>query len=204
MVNGKKDRYIYACFIENKLFFGLRNIMVDSVQKAAHTGFIRRRGFFIFLIFASNIFEIGFGGLTARLPGDGYETFGALYNIFLIIIAPLTSIQLVVSKEISSYNSLGEFGKVKTFVKYAFRYVVFFSLAIMILGLITSRIIAGFLRIDSVMPVIILMLSLGFYTPIPVLCGTIQGLKKFLSLGFVYFNWGFFRFCKQTSNSKRN
>lgn len=141
-----------------------------------------------------NIFEVGFTGLTARLPGTGYETVNALFNVFFIIIAPLTGAQLVISKEVSTYNSLGEIGKARTFVELTFRYVLFFSLAVMVLGLITSPIIAGFLRIDSILPVVLLMVILVFYSPFPVLYGTIQGLKRFFILGLVQFSWGFFRF----------
>lgn len=142
-----------------------------------------------------NIFELGFNGITVRLPEGGYGTFNALFNIFFIIIAPLSSIQLVVSKEVSAYSSLGEYGKLRTFVTLSFRYVVFFSLALIIIGLISSKIIAGFLRMESIQPVILLMIILGCYSPYPVFFGTIQGLKKFLILGFAQFNWGFFRFC---------
>ncbi len=167
---------------------------MDSFKKAAYSGFIRKSSVFIFLMFMGNIFELGFTGLTARLPGAGYETVNALFNIFFIIIAPLTGVQLVVSKEVSSYNSLGETGKVRTFVEFTIRYVLFISLGIMVLGLITSPIIAGFLRIKSAFPVVFVMIILFFYSPFPIFYGTIQGLKKFFILGFIQFSWGFFRF----------
>ena len=166
-----------------------------SIKKATHVGFIRRSGIFIFLTFMCNFFELGFNGVTARLPAGGYGTFGALFNIFFIIIAPLTAIQLVVSKEVSSYNTLGEYSKVRTFVGLSFRYVACFSLSIIFIGLVTSKIIAGFLRIESILPVVLLMIVIFFYSPFPVLYGTIQGLKKFFTLGLLTFSWGFFRFC---------
>ena len=167
---------------------------MDSGKKATHIGFIRKSGVFIFLMFMGNIFELGFTGLTARLPGTGYETFNALFNIFFIVIAPLTGIQFVISKEVSSYNSLGEIGKARTFVGLTFRYVLLSSLSVMVLGLITSPIIGSFLRIESVLPIVLLMVILVFYSPFPVFYGTIQGLKNFFILGLVQSSWGFFRF----------
>lgn len=166
-----------------------------STEKATHVGFIRRSGIFIFLTFMCNIFELGFNGVTARLPAGGYGTFGALFNIFFIIIAPLTAIQLVVSKEVSSYSTLGEYGKVRTFVGLSFRYVAYFSLTIIFIGLATSKIIAGFLRIESILPVVLLMVAIFCYSPFPVFYGIIQGMKKFFILGLLIFSWGFFRFC---------
>jgi len=167
---------------------------LDSGEKATHIGFIRKSSVFIFLMFMGNIFELGFAGLTARLPGTGYETINALFNILYIIVAPLTGIQFVISKEVSSYNSLGEIGKARTFVRLTFRYVLFFSLAVVVLGLITSPIISSFLRMESVLPVVLLMVILVFYSPFPVFYGAIQGMKKFFILGIVQFSWGFFRF----------
>ncbi len=166
----------------------------STIRKNSHTGFIRKSGIFILLTFMGNIFELGFNGITARLPEGGYGTFNALFNIFFIVIAPLSSIQLVVSKEVSSYNTLGEDGKLRTFVRLSFRYVVLFSSVLIIAGLVSSKLIAGFLRIDSILPVVLLMAVLGFYSPYPVFFGTIQGLKKFLLLGIAQCGWGFFRF----------
>ncbi|MFC1539284.1 hypothetical protein ACFL6H_07665 [Candidatus Latescibacterota bacterium] len=168
---------------------------MDLTEKASHVGFIRRSGIFVFLTFLSNVFELGSNGVAARLSEGSYGTFGALFNIFFIIIAPLTAVQLVVSKEVSAFRSNGEHEKIRTFVGLSFRYVAGFSLVIIILGLLGSNFIAQFLRIDSVFPVIMLMLIVLCYFPFPVLYGTTQGMKKFLTLGLLTFNWGFFRFC---------
>ena len=170
--------------------------MADSVQRRdSHTGFIRKSGIFVLLTFIGSVFELGFNGITARLPDGGYGTFNALFNIFFIVVAPLSSIQLVVSKEVSSYNTLGEYGKLRTFVRLSFRYVVLLSSALIIAGLISSKVIAGFLRIESILPIVLLMALLGFYSPYPVFFGTIQGLKRFFLLGLAQCGWGFFRLC---------
>ena len=167
---------------------------MGSEIKSSHSGFIRRSGIFISLIFLSNIFELGFNAISARLPEGGYSAFATLFNIFSIVIAPLVSIQLIVSKEVSKYNSLGESGKAREFIERSFRYIVVISLIIMTLGIISSYYISGFLRIESILPVILLMVIIGLYSPFPVLYGTIQGLKKFTALGLVAFSWCFFRF----------
>lgn|GEM_PF-5088903 len=167
---------------------------MGSEEKASHVGFIRRSGIFIFLTFMSNIFELGSNGVAARLPEGGYGTFGALFNIFFIIIAPLTAVQLVVSKEVSTFRALGEEGKVRTFAGLSLRYVAGFSIVILALGVFGSGFIAEFLRIDSAIPVMLLMLVVLCYLPFPVFYGVTQGMKKFLLLGFLTFNWGFFRF----------
>ena len=166
-----------------------------STEKATHVGFIRRSGIFIFLTFMGSVFELGVNGIAFRQPEEGgYSTILALFSIFFIVITPLTAFQFVVSKEISSYRALGEFGKIRTFVGISFRYVAYFSLTIILIGLAGSSLIADFMNINSVVPVVLLMATVLFYSPFPVLYGATQGLKRFLFLGFLSFSWGSFRF----------
>ena len=141
-----------------------------------------------------NVFELGFNGISARLPEGGYGTFNALFNVFFIMIAPLTSVQLVVGKEVAAYNTLGELGKLRTFVRRSALWVMAVTLALSGVGIAASPLIAGFMRIDSVLPVVLLMAVVTIYAPYPLLFGTIQGLKKFLVMGCAQFGWGFFRF----------
>ena len=63
--------------------------MVDLRTRESHAGFIRKSSIFVLLTFMGNIFELGFNGITARLPEGGYGTFNALFKIFFIVIAPL-------------------------------------------------------------------------------------------------------------------
>lgn len=165
-----------------------------TLTETSDKGFIRKSGIFIFLTFMSSVFEIGFSGITSRLPHGGFGTFGALFNIFFIVITPLTGIQFVLGKEISSFVSGNMNGKAAVFAIKAMRYAFTFTIAVAAIGILFSGFIADFLRIDSVLPVILLMMVLVAYSAFPVLYGTIQGLKKFYILGFVHFGWGFFRF----------
>ncbi|HUT63374.1 MAG TPA: hypothetical protein VMZ04_05390, partial [Anaerolineae bacterium] len=53
-----------------------------------------------------------------------------------------------------------------------------------------SRVIANFLHIESVLPVCIVFLVIGMYFPLLILCGVIQGLKRFIWLAMVQMSWG--------------
>ncbi|MFA6472426.1 MAG: hypothetical protein WCU00_10335, partial [Candidatus Latescibacterota bacterium] len=142
-------------------------------------------GIFIFLNLVSNLFELGVNGIVARLPEGEYGIYGALFKIFFILTTPLAAIQLVVSKEVSSLSAHDRYGEAKHFVTLSLKYVIFAGLAITLIGLLASPLIADFLKIGSVLPVIYLMLIIGFYSLIPVMYGAIQGLQKFVNLGFV-------------------
>jgi O-antigen/teichoic acid export membrane protein len=151
-------------------------------------------GIFIAFNFISNLFELGFNWVLIRLPEGEYSTFWALFRIFFIITAPLVAIQLVLGKEISALTALGRHGAARYFASRALRYVAVTGAAIMCLGLAVSPLIAGFLRIPTVLPVVYVMLIIAIYSPIPVLYGIIQGLKKFATLGLVTICWGGGRF----------
>lgn len=151
-------------------------------------------GVFIALNFLANLFELGFNWVLIRLPEGEYSTFWALFRIFFIIAAPLVAIQLVLGKEISSLIALRRYGAARFFADRSLRYVAVAGAAMMCLGLAVSPLIAGFLRIHTVLPVIFVMLTIALYSPIPVFYGVIQGLKKFATLGAVTICWGGGRF----------
>lgn len=160
----------------------------------SHRQFLMSGGIFIVLNFVSNIFELGVNGIMARLPEGEYGIYGALFKIFFILTTPLAALQLVVSKEVSALSALGRYGEAKNFVILSLRYVIFAGVAITLIGLFASPLIADFLKIRSILPVIFLMLIIGFYSLIPVLYGAIHGLHKFITLGFVSIFWGASRF----------
>jgi O-antigen/teichoic acid export membrane protein len=160
----------------------------------SHRQFLMSGGIFIVLNFVSNVFELGVNGVVARLPEGEYGIYGALFKIFFILTTPLAAIQLVVSKEVSSLTALDRNGEAKRFVALSLRYVFLAGGAIMVIGLLLSPLIADFLKMQSVLPVIYLMLIIGFYSLIPVLYGGIQGLQRFITLGLVSICWGASRF----------
>ena len=63
-----------------------RSNAVNTDSRPSHRGFLRTGSIFVFMMIAANLFEVGFTALTARLPGTGYETANALFNIFFIQI----------------------------------------------------------------------------------------------------------------------
>ena len=158
-----------------------------------HKGFIRTSGLFILLNFISSLFELGFNGVVARLPEGDYGVYGRLFNLYFIISVPFLSIQLLVSKEVSSYLATDAPGKAVTFVKKSLISVTVTGGSLALLGIILSRFIADFLNIDSTAPVILLMLIFICYTPFPVFVGIVQGSKKFYTAGLIAIFWGFFR-----------
>lgn len=168
--------------------------MVNQTKTISRKSFILSGGAFVALNFLSNVFELGFNSVIVRLPEGEYSTFRALFSIFFILTAPLTSVQLVVGKEVAALRALDRHGEAKHFAEISLRFVLLVGTVIMALGLPVSPLIARFLCIDSVLPVIYMLIIIAFFAPIPVLYGIIQGLKKFATLGLVTISWGGGRF----------
>lgn len=167
---------------------------MSDTEQNPHKGFLRRSGIYIGLSAFTSIFELGFNSAAVRLPGSSYETLWALLKIFFIITAPLTAVQLVVSKETASNGILGDYGRRRRFIGLTLEYAAYLVALTVIAGLFLSGWIAGLLRIDSVVPVYLLFIVIAVYFPIPILFGAVQGLKKFNTLALLQVSWGAFRF----------
>lgn len=139
------------------------------------------------------VFELGFNGIVARLPEGDYGVYGRLFNVFFIITVPLMSIQLMVSKEVSSLYATGKKGQAKFLIKHSLKWITITGLCITIIGLFASRLIADMLSIENAIHVILLMFIIFLYIPFPVLIGTNQGLKRFNYIGFIAIVWGLSR-----------
>lgn len=167
--------------------------MTDQ-QTQTGSRFYRSGIIFIALSFLSAVFELGFNGIAARLPEGGYGVYNTLNNLFFMMSVPLLGIQLMVSKEVSGYNALSEPGKARSIVERSLLLIILIGAVLMIAGIFASPLIARYLMLDSVVPVVLIMIIIGTHTPIPVLLGTIQGTKRFMALGIVALVWGVVRF----------
>ncbi len=146
-------------------------------------------GVFLALNFISNLCELGFNWVIIRLPEGDYSTFGALFRIFFIVTVPVVAVQLVLGKEISSLLATGRRGAARTLALLSLRRVAIWGGLIILLGVAASPLIAEFLNIDTVRPVVYVMLVIAVYFPIPVFYGVIQGMKRFKTLGLLTISW---------------
>ncbi len=142
----------------------------------------------------TSMWEVCFSGVTVRLPGGAYSTFWALFKIFFIVTVPLMAFQFVVTKEVAAYSVLGEYGKRRYFVGRTLLFSMIFACALAACGIAASDLVMRSLGLASRVPVLLLSLTMAFYFPIPILYGAVQGLKKFVTFGFMQMSWGLFRF----------
>ena len=114
------------------------------------------------------------------------EDYGILFSLFAILMVigvPAGSIRTVITKYVSGFKAKNQNGKIAFIFFHSIkRLFLFSSIGLAIFILLSGR-LSIFLKIPSVVPVIII----GFVVLISFLCppafGTLQGLQKFTFLG---------------------
>src|SRR3989344_1285742 len=134
-------------------------------------------------IMIANVFAYLFHIFMARNLGPAsYGEFGSLLAIFMILSVPVGTIQTVITKFVSRFNSKNEDGKVGSLIFSSIKKLFYYGLFAFILVSLLSPFIAKFLHIDSSIPVIIVGFTVLFSVILPVNRGALQGLQKFNAL----------------------
>lgn len=142
----------------------------------------------------SGVFNYGFHIVMIRLLGP--KEYGILFSLtalFMIISLPAGTIQTIIAKYISSFRALGEIGKMAYLMTRTVRKLSKILGILLILYLLSSRLIARYLNIPILMPVIIIGPTLFLGLLFPINFGALQGLERFTELGSVQVIGAFLR-----------
>ena len=136
-------------------------------------------------VFVSNLLAYAFHFIAGRMLGpQDYGVFGALMALFMLVALPAGALSLAITKYTARFDSENEVGKIAVLRRKIQKDVLSFSGVILLFILVFSKLIADFLRIASVIPVIIVGITLAFSLLLPVNRGILQGMKKFRALSF--------------------
>jgi len=131
-------------------------------------------------IIISNILAYVFHICVGRSLGPvEYGIFGALMAFFMIIALPAGAISYAITKFTTRFNSKKEYVKIGLLRKKSTIRVLIYSLILLLIISLSSKIIANYLKIDSIISIIILGFILIFAMILPVNRGILQGMKKF-------------------------
>jgi O-antigen/teichoic acid export membrane protein len=131
-------------------------------------------------VVVSNLLAYLFHFLAGRMLGpEEYGEFGALMSLYLLVALPAGALSFGVTKYTAVFNSANEFKKIALLRKKIQDNVLIFSAFVLLFTIIFSRIIANFLKITSVVPIIIVGITLVFALLYPINMGVLQGMKKF-------------------------
>ncbi len=131
-------------------------------------------------VMISNGLAYSFHFIAGRTLGpDEYGVFGSLMALFMLAALPATALSSAITKYTARFHHEEDLGRIAVFRKTMQTHVFIFSSVLLALAVVFSRMIADYLNIDSVIPVIIVGVSLVFSMLLPVNRGILQGMKKF-------------------------
>ena len=117
------------------------------------------------------------------LGPEQYGIFGTLISLTYIFAVPVQTIQVTTVKAVSKLQSLGERENLGLLIRCVAKRVLGGSSLGMLIILSTSAFIARFLRLPSVVPIIILGVAFFFQLLVPIFSGSLQGLQRFVRFG---------------------
>ena len=136
-------------------------------------------------VVVSNILAYVFHFIAGRMLGpEDYGVFGALMALYLMVALPAGALSFAITKYTSRFNSENELGKIALLREKMQKNVLIFSGVILLLIIVFSKLIAGYLHITSVIPVIIVGITLVFALLLPINNGVLLGMKKFRILSW--------------------
>ena len=147
----------------------------------------------VFTLVASSfvyIYQLAMGML---LTPAQYGTLLSLLSLFAIISVFSQTIQTSVTKFTSRFKVQNRMGEIKYLWKFSLKRTLLLGLAMFLVLALLSPLISGFLHIDNNWYFILLFSSLILYFTIPANLGVLQGLQRFLPLGFSHALLNFLR-----------
>ena len=122
--------------------------------------------------------------IMGRMLGpDSYGVFSSLVAMLLVFSVPASAVQTVVAHYTSGFQAQGHIGGTQALVSSALKRVLFYAAIGTVAIMLASPVIASFLHIGSIVPVIVLGTVLIPWMLSPVASGTLQGLQRFNYLG---------------------
>ncbi len=125
------------------------------------------------------------------------QTFGemnALLSAMIIFSVPFASITNYIAKNVSHLYTLGKNKKANDLIMKSYKYLFIVGFFIVIIGSLFSRDISTYLKIKSIIPILLLFLSILISIIIPINTGVLQGFQKFKVLSFIPSGTGIFRY----------
>lgn len=162
------------------------HLLTKTIDKIKNDKFLSNS-----FIFFTGSFLVSLGGflfhfLMARMLSiKDYGELQSLIAISVIIGIPATTILTVLVKYVAHFKAKGELGKVHSLFSFFTKKIFIIAIGSFLIFSLFSNIIADFLNLSSIWPVIILGLSLMSGFLIPVNSGIIRGLQKFKSASII-------------------
>jgi len=147
--------------------------------------FIRHTGLMFIGVGLFNLFGLLYHLFMVRFlsPVD-YGQLNTLIALFMVISVPGSTVQITVTKFVSSFQAQNRFSQMKKLLRHLLILMSIVGLCFFLLATLGSRFLSSFLQISSYRLIILLGLGLFFAMVLPIPWGGLQGLQKFGSMTF--------------------
>jgi len=141
-----------------------------------------------------NVFNLLYQLLIAhRLSAPDFAAFNSLLSIFLVISAPLVTVQTATSKYIAEFSALNQPDKTRSLLSVLLKKSLLFAILTFIIFFFASFYILNSLKISHMSSGYILAIMLALSWIAPVLNGGLQGLELFKWLSGIGILVGLFK-----------
>ena len=134
----------------------------------------------------SYLYQLAMGRMLQ--PAD-FGILLSLTNLFLIISVFSLTIRTAMTKYISKYHAAGNMEVVGYLWRVYLKRTLILGVAAFFIAALVSPAISGFLRIGNVWYPLVVFSSLVFAFAVPLNWGTLNGLHRFIPLGWTYAFW---------------
>ncbi len=153
----------------------------SRAMRVADSDFVRH-GLLVFAgLMAANVLQFAFYSIVSRLVG--VEQYGVLTSLFsavlLAAIGPATVAGTIVARLAADLRSTNDLGKLRRLGDLVNVVTALVGTIAFIIVLLTASAIASYLRLGTVLPVLITGAALAFSLAIPVQRGIFQGIERF-------------------------
>ncbi len=125
-------------------------------------------------------FQIAMGRLLTTIE---YGLMNALLSLFTVLAVPISTLLMVVARKTSEYKAQDDFAGINHLYRMTTSRVLFFGLIGLAIFIVCSPVIRDYIHAPSVIPVIILGLSIATALAYPVNLAVLQGVQNYKWLG---------------------
>ena len=151
-------------------------------------GFLKDNLILFLGLFTLNVLGYFFHFYAGRKLGPAdYGVLGSLLSLMYLIVMPLSSLQTIISKFVAEFKAKNEYGKISFLISKSLKKAFFYGIIGTLIFCLLSPLIASFLKINKLAPLIILSFFIILGVLLLIIRGLLQGLQKFklLSLNSV-------------------
>jgi O-antigen/teichoic acid export membrane protein len=115
------------------------------------------------------------------LGPEQYGVLGALFSLLYIVMVAANSITSTVSRFVTEFKTNKEYGKIKSLLVGILKRTTFLGVLLFLLMFLFRRQIGGFLKIDSTLLILLVMVEGVLSLVSPAFSGALNGLQRFFT-----------------------